>query len=49
MANLEFISQFSLKLYIQFSKYFHSMILGRLGKGYYEKNRMLQFLAKIFG
>ena len=34
---LRFISQFSLKLYIQFWKYFDSMILGRLGKGYCKK------------
>ena len=34
---LIFISQFSLKLHIQFWKYFHSMILGRLGKGYCKK------------
>ena len=46
---LRFISQFSLKLYIQFWKYFHSMILGRLGRGYCKKNRVLEFLAKIFG
>ena len=25
------------------------MILGRLGRGYCKKNRMLEFLAKIFG
>ena len=46
---LRFISQFSLKLYIQFWKYFHSMILGRLGKGYCKKNRVLEFLVNIFG
>ena len=34
---LRFISQFSLKLYIQFWKYFHSMILERLDKGYCKK------------
>ena len=34
---LRFISEFFLKLYIQFWKYFHSMILGRLGKGYCRK------------
>ena len=34
---LRFISQFSLNLYIKFWKYFHSMILGRLGKGYCKK------------
>ena len=31
---LRLISQFSLKLYIQFWKCFHNMILGRLGKGF---------------
>ena len=46
---LRFISQFSLKLYIQFWKYFNSMILGRLGKGYYKKIWVLDFLAKSFG
>ena len=29
-------------------KIFHSMILGRLGKGYCKKNRVLEFLPKIF-
>ena len=43
------ISQFSLKLYIQFGKYFHSMVLGSAGRGYCGKNRVLEFLAKIFG
>ena len=27
---------------------FHSMILGRLGNGYCKKDRVLEFLAKIF-
>ena len=49
MANPEIYFKFSLKLYIQFSKYFRSMILGKLGQGYCQKNRVLQFLAKIFG
>ena len=31
------ISQFSLILYKQFWKYFHSMILGSLGRGYKKK------------
>ena len=44
---VRFISKFSLKLYIQFWKYFHSMILGRLGRGYYKKNRVLEFLSKV--
>ena len=42
-----FISQFSLKLYKQFWKYFHSLILGRLGRGYCKKNRVLEFLSKF--
>ena len=29
--------------------FFHIMILGRLGKGYCKKNRVLEFLPKIFG
>ena len=40
-----FITQFSLKLYIQFWKYFHSMIIRRLGRGYCEK----KLGARIFG
>ena len=43
-----FISQFSLKLYIQFWKYFHSMVLGSVDRGYCGKNRVLEFLAKIW-
>ena len=46
---VRFISQFSLKLYIQFGKYFHSVVLGCVGRGYCGKNRVLEFLAKIFG
>ena len=46
---VRFISQFSLKLYTQFWKYFHSMVLGSVGRGYCGKNRMLEFLVKIFG
>ena len=48
MANWEIYFQFSLKLHIQFSKYFYSIILGRLRRGYCKKNRVLEFLAKIF-
>ena len=44
---LRFISQFSLKLYIQLLKYFHSMVLGSLGRGCCGKNRVLKFLANI--
>ena len=36
---VRFISQFSLKLYIQFWKYFHNMILGKLGRGYCKKQQ----------
>ena len=46
---VRFISQFSLKLHIQFWKYFHSVVLGSVGRGYCGKNRVLEFLAKIFG
>ena len=46
---VRFISQFSLKLYIQFWKYFHRVILGSVSRGYCEKNKALEFLAKIFG
>ena len=46
---LRFTSQFSLELYMQFWKYFHSMILGRLVKDHYKKDRVLEFLAKISG
>ena len=46
--SVRFIPQFSLEIYIQFWKYFHSMILGRLGRCYCKKNRMLEFLAKTF-
>ena len=44
---LRFISQFSLKLYIQLLKYFHSMVLGSLGRGCCGKNRVLKFLASF--
>ena len=43
---VRFISQFSLKLYIQFWKYFHSVVLGSVGRGSCGKNRVLEFLAK---
>ena len=33
MPNFGFISQFSLKLYIQIWKYFHRMVLGSVGRG----------------
>ena len=44
---LRFISQFSLKLYIQLLKYFHSMVSGSLGRGCCGKNSLLKFLANI--
>ena len=34
---VKFIFHFSLKLYIQYWKYFHSMALGSLGSGYIKK------------
>ena len=46
---VRFISQFSLKLYIQFWKNFPTMILGMLGRGYCKKSKVLEFLAKSFG
>ena len=46
---VRFISQFSPKLYKQFWKYFHSMVLGSVGRGYCGKTRVLEFLAKMFG
>ena len=46
---VRFISKFSLKLYIQFWKHFHSMVSGSVGRGYCGKNRMLEFLVKNFG
>ena len=45
---VRFIFQFSLKLYIQIWKYFHSTILGSVGRGCCKKNRVLEFLVKIF-
>ena len=41
-----FIFQFSLKLYIQISKYFHSTILGSVGRVCC-KNRVLEFWPKF--
>ena len=46
---VRFISQFYLKLYIQFWKYFNSMVLGGAGRGYCGKNGVLEFLGKSFG
>ena len=48
IVNLRFISQFSLKLSIQFWKYLHSMVLGSVGRRYCITNSELEFLAKIF-
>ena len=44
---VRFISHFSLKLYIQYIKYFHSMVLGSVGRDYSKKNRVLEFLARL--
>ena len=44
---VRFTSQFSLKLYIQFRKYFNSMVLGSVGRGYCGRNRVLKFLARL--
>ena len=44
-----FISKFTLKVYRQFWKYFHSMVLGVVDRGYCKKNGVLKVLAKIFG
>ena len=41
---VRFISQFSLKLYIQFWNYFDSIVLGSVGKGYLKKQGV-----RIFG
>ena len=49
MANPEiYFAIFSESIYI-ILKIFHSMILGRLGKGYCKEKRVLGFLAKVFG
>ena len=39
---------FSLTLPIQLWKYSPSMVLAKVGRNYYQKNRILEFLAKIF-
>ena len=41
------ISQFSQKLYIQFWKYFHCMVLGSAGRGYCKKSKVSQYLARL--
>ena len=43
---VRFISQFFIKLYIQC---FQSVVLESVDRGYCKKNRVLEFLAKIFG
>ena len=35
---VRYISQFSLKLYVQFSKHFHRVVLGSVGRGYCVKD-----------
>ena len=49
MSIVKFITYFSLKLCIQYWKYFHSMVLGSVGRDYITKNGVLEFLAKMFG
>ena len=44
---VRFISEFFLKLYMQFWKYFHSVVLGSVGRSYCGKNRVLEFLARL--
>ena len=46
---VKLISHFSLKLYMQYWKWFHSMVLGSVGRDYSKTNRVLEFLAKRFG
>ena len=48
MPNCEIYFFNFLKLYIQIWKYFHSMVLGRVGRGCCNKNRVLEFLVKTF-
>ena len=45
---VRFISHFSLKLYIQFWKYFHSTILGRLSRSCCKKNYSVKILGQNF-
>ena len=45
---VKLISQFSLNLEIQFWKYFHSIILGRLGRGYCKKKLVVRIFGQIF-
>ena len=46
---VRFISHVSLKLYIQYWKYFHSMVLGSVRRDYSKKNRVSEVLGNIFG
>ena len=45
---VRFFSHFSRELYLQFWKYFHSMVLGSEGRDYCKNNRVLEFLAETF-
>ena len=45
---VNFFSKFSLKLHTQIWKYFHSMVLGSVGRGCYKKSTVLELSAKIF-
>ena len=48
MSNCEICFPLSSELYLQFSKYFHSMVLGNEGRNHCKKKRVLEFLAKVF-
>ena len=46
---VRFISQFSQESHIQILTYFYSKVTCSVSSNYYEKSRMLDFLANIFG
>ena len=45
---VRFLSQFSLKLNMQFWKYFYRLILGRLCRGYYKKKQGVKVCGQNF-
>ena len=45
---VRFISPFSLKLYTQFWKYFHKMVLGSVGRGYCKKKSGVRIFGQNF-
>ena len=45
---VKFISHYSLKLYIQYWKYFHRIVFESVSRDYSKRNRVLQFLVKVF-